>query len=259
MPFAKLPDGHLHYEWAGPERAPVLLFSNSLGATIQMWEPQIAECAKYFRVLRYDTRGHGQSAVTAGPYTIEQLSNDVLHLLDVLGLQQVNFCGLSMGGLTGMHLGFHASKRFHKIVLCNTAAKIGTEENWNARIKAVGEVGIKILASSIVERWLTAPYRAEHLSETAALQAMLESANPAGYIANCAAVRDADERGTLSAVKVRTLVVVGTHDPVATPADGRFLVENIPGAKFIELAAAHLSNIEAQSDFNREVVAFLRA
>ena len=259
MPFAKLPDGHLHYEWAGPERAPVLLFSNSLGATLQMWNPQLAECTKHFRVLRYDTRGHGQSAVTPGPYNIDQLSKDVVHLLDALGLQKVYFCGLSMGGLTGMHLGVHAAVRLQRMVLCNTAAKIGVAETWSARIKTVNEVGIRPIAPSIVERWLTPPYRAAHPAENAALQSMLESVNPAGYIANCAVIRDADERGTLNAIKIPTLVVSGTHDPVTTPADGQFLAKNIPGAKYVELPAAHLSNIEAQDDFNREILAFLRA
>ncbi len=259
MPFAKLQDGHLHYELAGPEHAAVLLFSNSLGATLQMWNSQIAESTKHFRVLRYDTRGHGQSSIMPGPYNIEQLSNDVLHLLDVLELQKVYFCGLSMGGLTGMHLGVHAPTRFHKIVLCNTAAKIGVAENWNARIKIVRGPGIKTVSASVVERWLTPAYRATHSAEFATLQTMLESADPAGYIANCAVVRDADERGTLGAIKVPTLVVSGTHDPVTTPADGHFLADNIPGAKYVELPAAHLSNIEAHSDFNREVLTFLRA
>ena len=259
MPFAKLTDGHLHYEWTGPERAPALLFSNSLGATLQMWNPQLAECTKHFRVLRYDTRGHGQSVVTPGPYNIDQLGKDVLQLLDALGLQKVYFCGLSMGGLTGMHLGVHAAARLHRIVLCNTAAKIGAAETWEARIKAVNEVGIRPIAPSIVERWLTPAYREAHRAEHTALQTMLEGVNTAGYIANCAVIRDADERSTLNAIKTPTLVVSGTHDPVTTPADGHFLAENIPGAKYVELPAAHLSNIEAQDDFNREVLAFLRA
>jgi 3-oxoadipate enol-lactonase len=259
MPFAKLPDAQLRFEWAGPENAPVLLFSNSLGGTLEMWNSQIAEFTKYFRVLRYDTRGHGQSSVTPGPYTIEQLSNDVLHLLDALGLQKVYFCGLSMGGLTGMQLGIQAPARFYKIVLCDTAAKIGTADFWNARIKTVNDAGLKPIASSIAERWLTPPFRAAHPEKVATLQAMLESANLEGYVANCAAVRDADLREGLKAIRVPVLVVAGTHDPVTTPADGHLLADTIPGARYAELSAAHLSNIEAQTDFNREVIAFLRA
>jgi len=259
MPFAQLPDARLHYEWAGPEKAPVVLFSNSLGATLQMWDPQIAEFTRHFRVLRYDTRGHGQSSVTPGPYNIEQLSGDVLHLLDALKLQQVYFCGLSMGGMTGMFLGAHSPARFHKLVLCNTAPRIGTPETWNTRISAANKAGMNSIASAVIERWLSSAYREGHPAETAALQSMVESAIPEGYVANCAAVRDSDQTNNLKAMNVPTLVVSGTHDPVATPADGRFLAEHIPGASFTVLPAAHLSNVEAQDQFNREVLQFLRA
>jgi 3-oxoadipate enol-lactonase len=259
MPFAQLPDTQLHYEWTGPEHAPILLFSNSLGATLQMWNAQIADFTSHFRVLRYDTRGHGQSPATPGPYTIEQLSGDVLHLLDVLEIQQVHFCGLSMGGLTGMFLGVHAPERLHKMVLCNTAAQIGTTESWNTRIENVNEHGMKPVAAVVIEKWLTAKFRSDHPAQSAVMQSMLEHNHREGYIANCAAVRDADFRENLRGLKVPTLIVAGTHDPVTTPADGRFLAERITGASFTELSAAHISNVEAQNEFNREVLAFLLA
>jgi 3-oxoadipate enol-lactonase len=259
MPFAKLPDAQLHYEWSGTENAPVLVFSNSLGTTLRMWDAQIADFSKYFRILRYDTRGHGQSSITPGPYTIEQLGRDVLHVLDSLQLAQVSFCGLSMGGMTGMFLGSHWPARFRKIVLCNTAAKIGTPETWNTRIDVVQNAGMKAVAGAVIERWFTAPFRTGYPIPTAAMLAMLESTNPTGYVANCAAVRDFDYRDRLSAVKVPTLVLSGTHDPVSTPADGQFLSKSIPGAHFVEVPAAHMSNIEAQAEFNREVLSFLRS
>jgi len=259
VPLAKLEDVQIHYEWDGPEQAPVLLFSNSLGTTWRMWDPQVADFSKSFRLLRYDTRGFGDSPITAGPNSIAQLSWDVVRLLDVLSLHRVHFCGLSMGGMTGMFLGANAPKRFHKIVLCNTAAKFGTPETWKARINAVREGGMKAVASSVIERWLTPGYRAAHPAETATAQAMLESANPDGYIANCAAVRDADLRETLGEVQVPTLVLAGLHDPVATPGDGRFLADRIPGARYAEVSAAHLSNLEAPAEFNRTVRDFLTA
>ena len=259
MSFAKLPDAQIHYEWSGSETAPVLIFSNSLGATLNMWDAQLADFSQYFRILRYDTRGHGQSSVTSGPYTIEQLSHDVLRLFDILQISKASFCGLSMGGMTGMFLGAHAPSRFHKIVLCSTAAKIGTSETWNSRIEAVQKGGMKAVASSVIERWFTAPFRASHPAQTATMLAMLENTDPAGYVANCAAVRDFDQRNGLAAVKVPALILSGTIDPVTTPADGRFLAQHIPGARFMEVSAAHISNIEAQSEFNREVLAFLRA
>src|SRR3974390_1452768 len=119
MPFVKLPDGQIHYELAGPDDAPVLVFSNSLGTTLQMWDAQLTDFSAHFRILRYDTRGHGQSSVTPGPYSIRQLSEDVLYLLDSLKLSRVSFCGLSMGGMTGMYLGTASPTRFRKIVLCS--------------------------------------------------------------------------------------------------------------------------------------------
>ena len=259
MPFAKLPDVQLHYEWNGPEHLPVLVLSNSLGTNLRMWDPQVEVVTKHFRVLRYDTRGHGQSSIPPGEYTIEQLSRDVIHLLDALQLDRVHFCGLSMGGMTGIFLGAHASNRFRKLVLCNTAAKIGTLETWNARIQAVQSGGMKSVASAVIERWLTPVFRASHPTESQATLAMLEETNPQGYTGCCAAVRDMDQRQVLGNIRVPCLALTGTYDPVTPPADAQFLRESIPGAKYAEVAAAHLSNIEARDDFNRHVLQFLQA
>ena len=257
MPFAKLPDAEIFYELAGPEHAPVLVFSNSLGTTHRMWEPQVQAFTGHFRLLRYDTRGHGQSSITPGPYIIEQLSWDVVRLLDFLQLDRVYFCGLSMGGMTGMFLGANAPNRFHKIVLCNTAAKIGTLESWNARIAAVQKGGMHAVAGAVLERWLTPVYRAAHPTETAEVLRMLEEANAEGYVANCAAVRDMDQRDALQNVTVPTLVLAGTHDSSTPAADGQFVAKHIPGAKYVEVNAAHLSNLEARDEFNSHVTNFL--
>jgi 3-oxoadipate enol-lactonase len=258
MPLAKISDSQIHFELTGPEHAPVLVLSNSLGTTFRMWDSQLDAFTSHFRLLRYDTRGHGGSSLTQGPYSIEQLSEDVVRLLDVLDLETVSFCGLSMGGMTGMNLGATAPKRFHKIVLCNTAAKIGSPEIWNARIEAVQKGGMKAVANAVVERWFTPGFRDSHPNEVGITLRMLEEANSEGYVANCAAVRDMDYRRRLGAVQVPTLVVAGTHDPATPPSDGRFLETNISGAKYLELNAAHLSNIEARQEFNRGVLAFLQ-
>lgn len=259
MPFAELPDARIYYEWSGPEHLPVLVFSNSLGTNLRMWEPQVEEFSKHFRVLRYDTRGHGQSSVPPGAYTIEQLSWDVIRLLDALQLDRVYFCGLSMGGMTGIFLAANTPKRLHKVVLCNTAAKIGTLDSWNARILAVQSGGMKAVASAVIERWLTPVFLCSHPEEAQAALAMLEAANPHGYVACCAAVRDMDQRQTLGNIRVPCLALTGTYDPVTPPTDAQFLKESIPGAKYAEVAAAHLSNIEARNDFNRHVSQFLLA
>jgi 3-oxoadipate enol-lactonase len=259
MPFAQISDARLRYELAGPETAPALVFSNSLGTTHRMWDSQIETFSRHFRVLRYDTRGHGDSSVTPGPYTNEQLSLDVVGLLDALRLDRVYFCGLSMGGMAGVFLGAHVPKRLHKIVLCNTAAKIGAAETWNARIEAVQKGGMKAVAAAVLERWLTPGFRASHPAETKTVLEMLERANPEGYAACCAAVRDTDERQSLAKVQVPTLVLAGKHDPVIPPADAHYLAEHIPAARYVEVDATHLSNLEAKEEFNRAVLGFLES
>jgi 3-oxoadipate enol-lactonase len=257
MPFAQLPEGQIHYDLAGPASAPTLVFSNSLGATLSMWDPQLPEFQKQFRVLRYDTRGHGQSSVTPGPYTIEQLARDVLALLDELKLDHVYFCGLSMGGQIGMWLALNAPTRLHKLILCDTAAKIGTPEMWNSRIEAVRKGGMKQISAAVMERWFSATYRANSPEVVATIKLVLERQNPDGYIANCAAVRDFDARETITAITVPTLVIAGTHDAATTPSDGHYLAGRIAGAQYVELNAAHLSNIEAPGHFTSRSSSFL--
>ena len=259
MPIANLPGVQIHYQWSGAENKPVLLFSNSLGTNLRMWDPQIEEFSKHFRVLRYDKRGHGQSGVTPGAYSIEELGGDVVALLDALKLDRVYFCGLSIGGMTGMYLGMNSANRFHKIALCNTAAKIGTNVTWNARIQAVQSGGMTAVAETVVDRTLTPGYRAAQQDETHAVLRMVQSANPQGYVACCAAVRDADLRPSLALIRVPCLVLAGTHDSSVPVADAHLLAEKIPSAQYVEIAAAHLSNIEAQEEFNRHVLQFLLA
>lgn len=259
MPFAQLKDARIHYELSGPDNSDVLVFSNSLGETLAMWDAQASSLTAQFRVLRYDTRGHGKSATTSGPYSIEQLSHDILALLDTLQLDRVYFCGLSMGGMTGMWLALHASHRLRKLILCNTAARIGTAENWNARIETVRKSGMKSVSSAVIERWLSPGFRAASPQIVSDTLRILESADPEGYVANCAAVRDFDARETVASIKVPTLVIAGTHDPATTPEDGRFLATNIQGARYVELDAAHLSNIEQHERFTAEVLAFLKS
>jgi 3-oxoadipate enol-lactonase len=257
MPIVKSGEARIHYVLEGQSRAPVLVFSNSLGTNYSMWAPQVSEVRKKLRVLRYDMRGHGQSSFTPGPYSIEQLGKDVIALLDALDLDRVNFCGLSMGGMIGMWLGANAPERLNRLVLCNTAAKIGTSEVWNARIEAVRKDGVKSVASAVIERWFSAAFREKAPAKVASTLKMLEESNPEGYAACCAAVRDFDFRKQVGRIQIPVLVIAGAHDPSTPPADGRFLAEQIPGARYAELDAAHLSNIEDQDRFNREVIAFL--
>ncbi len=259
MPFVEAGDLRMHYALTGVPNAPVVVLSNSLGTNFSMWDSQLPALDKNFRVLRYDTRGHGQTAVTSGPYTIEQLARDVLRLLDALRIERVHFCGLSLGGVTGMWLARHAAERLGKLVLCNTAAKIGTTEAWNTRIENVRKGGMKTVAAGVAERWFTPEFRAGSPEVVASAQRMIENSPSEGYMACCAAIRDTDERATISAIRVPTLVITGAKDPATPPADGRFLAERIPGAQCAELAAAHLSNVEAPEQFTATLIRFLSA
>jgi 3-oxoadipate enol-lactonase len=258
MPFAELKDVRIHYELTGPEDAPVLVFSNSLGTELAMWDDQMAEFGKRFRVVRYDTRGHGQSSVPRGDYTIEMLGRDVLGLLDFLRIPRMNFCGLSIGGQTGMWLGANAGERLNKLVLCNTAAKIGTLEVWKPRLEAVRQGGVKAVAGAAIERWFTEGFRAKEASEVSKIRRMLDGANTDGYLGCGAAVRDFDYRNELGAIRAPTLVIAGTYDGSISMADARSVWEKIPGARLVELSAAHLSNVEAREKFNQEVAEFLK-
>jgi len=259
MPILKSGEARIHYVLGGQSGSPVLVFSNSLGANYSMWDPQVHEFREKLGVLRYDTRGHGQSPPTPGPYAIELLAKDVIAMLDALDLDRIHFCGLSMGGMIGMWLALNAPERLHKLVLSNTAAKIGTSEGWNARIEAVQKNGMKSVASAILERWFTPVFRQEAPETMANILKMLEETNPDGYVACCAAVRDFDCREQLGKIRTPTLVIAGAHDPATPPDGGRFLAQQIPGARYVELNAAHLSNIEAQDRFNIELAAFLNS
>jgi 3-oxoadipate enol-lactonase len=259
MPFVESREAQIHYTLEGQHGAPALLFSNSLGTNISMWDPQAQEFGNKFSILRYDTRGHGQSSSAAGPYTIEQLSKDVLALLDALKLERVNFCGLSMGGMIGMWLGANAQQRLHKLILCNTGARIGNPEGWNTRIETVRNSGMKSVSSAVLERWFTPAFRAQSPATISNTRIMLEAVNPEGYVSCCAAVRDFDFRLELGKIHVPTLVIAGAHDPATPTVDGRFIADHVPGAHFVELNAAHLSNLEDQDRFNKEVAAFLNA
>jgi 3-oxoadipate enol-lactonase len=222
-----------------------------------MWDDQVDALAQRFRVLRYDTRGHGSSTATPGPYAIERLGRDVVGLLDGLGIERAHFCGLSLGGITGMWLGIRAPHRVRRLVLANTSARIGPPENWNARIDKVRTGGMGAISQAVVERWFTEPYISSHPQRIAAMREMMERTPADGYIACCAAVRDADLREAISGIDVPTLVLAGTHD-IATPAaEGRYLADHIEGAAYVELAAAHLSNIEAAPAFTDALLAFL--
>ncbi|MGE1156028.1 3-oxoadipate enol-lactonase [Pseudomonas kitaguniensis] len=262
MAFIQLAEGELHYQLNGPVDAPVLVLSNSLGTDLHMWDIQIPAFTEHFRVLRFDTRGHGKSLVTEGPYSIEQLGHDVIALLDALGIQRAHFCGLSMGGLIGQWLGINAGERLLRLVICNSAAKIGTPEVWNPRIETVlrdGAAAMVALRDASIARWFTADFAAANPHQAKQITDMLAATDPQGYAANCAAVRDADFREQLSSIKAPTLVIAGSEDAVTPPAGSHLIQAQVQGAEYAEFYAAHLSSVQAGAAFSQRVLEFLLA
>lgn len=257
MTYTEINGARFHYRLDGETNAPVVVFSNSLGTNLAMWEAQVPRLAQKFRVLRYDSRGHGLSAVTPGPYTIEGLGRDVVSLLDALQIPIAHYCGLSVGGLIGQWLGINASKRFKSLTLCNTAAHIGTADGWNARISTVREGGIAAIADGVISRWFTEDFAKRAPETVEATRQVLLHSPPEGYVATCAAIREEDLREAVAGLRTPTLVISGAKDAATTPPDGRYLAEKIPGAQYLELNAAHLSNIEAAEPFTAALLKFL--
>ena len=257
MPFADLANVRLHYALSGDNSRPPLILSNSLGTNFSMWDAQAPIFEKSFRLLRYDVRGHGQSSVPPAPYSVPELAADVLSLADFLRIERFHFCGLSVGGMIGMSIALQSPARLRKLVLCSTAPKIGTLESWNTRIETVRTQGMKEIARTTPARWFTPDFQSRAPEAVAATLRIVESLNPEGYVGGCCAVRDFDACTTVSGIRVPTLVLSGTHDPAATPSDGRFLADRIPGACYAELNASHISCIEDSTRFTTEVMSFL--
>ena len=259
MPIAPLRNAYLHYAVDGPDQAPAIVLSNSLGTDFHMWDPQVAILRQSFRVVRYDTRGHGGSTGRPEEYSLADLGGDVVELLNYLNIDRAHICGISLGGMTALWLGIHAPERVNHIMPCNTAARIGTVEGWNARIAQVKEFGMSSIADATMERWFTAAFRSKVKVQVETSRQTLIRTHVPGYMDCCAALRDADLRDSIASIKAPTLVMSGAADPVTPPSDGHFLQRHIPGAKYLELKAAHLSNIELPEVFSSAIVSFFEA
>jgi 3-oxoadipate enol-lactonase len=251
--------GELNVEVEGRPDAPALMLSNSLATDFSMWDGQAKLFGERFRLIRYDRRGHGRSAVSPGPYSMERLGRDVLGILDHLGITQVDWCGLSMGGMVGQWLGAHAPSRIRRLVLANTACYYPVKEPWNERIALARREGLAALADATMTRWFTKEFIARQPETIARMKEMMLATPVEGYVANCEAVRDMDHRAILADIKAPTLLIAGRHD-VATPVEGmEFMRARIPGAGLTILDAAHISNIEAADAFTATVLDFLTA
>ena len=243
MTTGNTPD--LNYLLEGPEDAPVLVLSNSLGTALEMWDDQAHVLRGRFRLLRYDTRGHGRSPAPPGPYAIEDLGWDVISLLDRLGIERASFCGLSVGGMTGMWLAAEAAERIERLVLCCTSALLGPKCVWDERIATAREQGMGALVDGVIERWFTPAFRPENPEAVEGMARALRDTDPEGYAGCCAAIRDMDLRDRLPSIEAPTLVISGAEDPATLPEHGELIRDSVPGARFeVVPRAAHIANVE---------------
>ena len=249
-----------YYEIHGKEGAPWLVFSHSLACTVRMWDGEIAKHKAGYRVLAYDTRGHGQSAAPKGPYTLEQLADDLHALLQHLKIEKPHYVGLSMGGMIGQTAALKYPGIFRSMTLADTTSRYPAEAApmWQDRIRVAESKGMAPLVQATLERWFTAPFRKNHPEKVQRVAALIENTPVAGYAGCCAAIPKINVTSRLKEIKTPTLVICGNDDPGTPPAMAREIQENIPGAKLVLIPqAAHLSNIEQPEAFNRALAGFL--
>ena len=248
----------LHHTLEGTENTPVLVVSNSLGTTLRMWDDQAPALLERFRLLRYDHRGHGNSPVPPGPYKIDDLGRDVLTLLDRLEVERFSYCGLSVGGAVGMWLASEIPERVERLVLCCTAARFAPPEQWDERAETVRADGVGAIADAVLERWFTTPFRKSHPGVIEWAGGMLRNTPAEGYAGYCEAIRDADLRSRLGAIRAPTLVVAGADDPAAPPEEAQLIRGSIPGARLVVVEqAAHLANVEQPEAITQAVLEHL--
>lgn len=251
-------DAELAYRWDGPADGPVLVLSNSLMSNLSMWDDTVPALVDTYRVLRYDKRGHGQSTVTPGPYSIASLSADLIGLMDALGIAKAHVAGLSMGGMISQYVGANHPDRVLSLGLCNTASEMPPRNLWEERIALARQGGTAALVDGTVQRWFRAGFIDKSPAKIATVRAMILATTADGYIANASAVRDMAQTTMLLKIKAPTLIMTGRQDPACTVAQGEVLHRMIDGSRYLIIEdAAHLSNIEQPEVFNRNLRGFL--
>jgi len=246
-----------NYKLSGTPNSPVLIFSNSLGTTMNMWDEMVSALLPYFQVLQYDTRGHGNSTITPEPYTIALLGQDVIDLMNQLKIKEAHFCGLSMGGLIGQWLAIHHPKRIKKLILSNTAAKIGDAETWNQRIEQINKKGMQSIVDATMQRWFTDEFIKNNKQKTEQQKVLFLNNNTIGYANACAAVRDADFKESVKQISSETLVITGDEDVVTTKENAQYLASQIKKSELKILKARHLSSVESPQEYANVLIDFL--
>lgn len=257
---ATIGDVRIAYRVEGNPDGEALVFVNSLGTDLRMWNMQADALGARYRVIRYDCRGHGASDVAGETASLEQLGGDLVGLLDHLGVDRAHLCGLSLGGITSLWVAVHHPRRIMRAVFANTAARHGTREEWDARIAAVRDGGMAAVRDVVVERFLGAAFRAAHPDAARWVGEMVLATSPVGYIAACTALRDADLRDVVGGIAVPALIVASELDESTPLSLGEALHRAIRGSELAVLpGAAHLSAVERPDEFNRLLTRFLGA
>lgn len=259
MPQIKANSLSINYQLEGPAAGQVVMLSHSLAADLSMWDPQVDTLtAAGYRVLRYDTRGHGASDVPRGPYTMAQLADDAVGLMDVLDLKSVHFCGLSMGGMVGQLLGARFAHRLRSLILCSTSAHMPPWQLWDERIAMVRKNGLAAAVDATIDRWFTKSGQQRLPEAVEKIRKVYVNTSVDGFCACCAAIRDMDLRETIQGIATPTLIMVGEHDEGTPVSHAKQIQERITMSRLEVVAdAAHLQNIEQASVFDKTVLAFL--
>ena len=258
--FATTSSGtRIAYFTAGRPWRPALVFTHSLGSDHRMWDPQVQTLKSQYFIVSIDNIGHGESEVPPGDYSISGMAAAVLAVADAAELEQFHYCGLSVGGITGQWLGVHHPDRLLSLTLSNTAAKIGTAELWQERIITARDQGMSALVDGVIARWFSPGFADGHPAEFAVARSTLLTTDPIGYAGVCAALRDGDLRDAVGDIEVPTLVIGGLTDQATPIEQARSLHDAIAGSRLVELAAAHLSNLDSEAEFTTALDQFLAA
>ncbi len=250
----------MHYTLNGPASARVVTLSHSLATNLAMWEPQVSTLAARYRVLRYDTRGHGGTDAPSGAYSLDQLAEDAVALFRALGIERTHFVGLSMGGMIGQVLALKHPELLRSLILCDTSSRVPPEARpmWEERIRTTEQQGMEPHVEPTIGRWFTPPFAAKNPEIVESVRAMIRDTNPQGYNGCCHAIKALDLTDRLSAVAVPTLIVVGEDDPGTPVAASRAIHERIKGSALVILkSASHLSNVEKPEAFTKALLDFL--
>jgi 3-oxoadipate enol-lactonase len=253
-------DCRMAYRLEGAADRPVLVLSNSIATTLHMWDRQVPELARFFRVLRYDTRGHGESGAPAGAYSLDRLGRDVLELLDSLRIGRAHFCGLSLGGFVGQWLGIHAPDRIARLVLSNTSPRLGPAPQWDELIsRVVTADDMSAMADMFMRNWFPAEMLARPNETVDEFRAMVLATSREGLAGCFAVVRDSDLRRTISLITAPTLVIGGIADTVTLASHSEAIAAAIPNAELVLLPGVHMLNVERPVEFMNTVMRFLTA